>query len=143
MKFPRQKRGDTGVNLTPLIDVVFLLLIFFMVSTTFTRETRLQLELPEAEGTPAQEIEAEQIEIFVDRDGSYAVNGQVLVNRDVKTLMKALVRVSGEDTGKPLIITADANASHRAVVAVMDAAGRLGFVNLSISAQEPQEQSQP
>lgn len=141
MKFPRQKRGDYSVNLTPLIDVVFLLLIFFMVSTTFTRETRLKVELPEAQGEQAQQEQVEQIEIFIARDGAYAVNGQTLVNRKVETVMAAIKQLAGESADVPLVITADANATHRAVVTVMDAAGRLGIVNLSITTQEPQEQS--
>ena len=65
MKFRRQRREEVGINLTPLIDVVFLLLIFFMVSTTFTRETQLSIDLPEAQGKPAQ-VPEEQIEILID-----------------------------------------------------------------------------
>jgi biopolymer transport protein ExbD len=139
VKFPRQKRADNSINLTPLIDVVFLLLIFFMVSTTFTRETRLTLELPEAQGEQAEKEKSDDIEVIVNSDGSYAVNGNSLVNRKIDTLMKALTQVSAGNTDVPLVITADANASHRAVVTVMDAAGRLGFVNLAITAQESRE----
>ena len=142
MKFPRQKRGDYSVNLTPLIDVVFLLLIFFMVSTTFTRETQLKVELPEAQGEQASQEEANKIEVFISRDGAYAVNGQTLVNRKVETVMAALKQIANDNTAIPLVITADANATHRSVVTVMDAAGRLGIVNLSISTQEPQEQAE-
>ncbi len=139
MRFRRQKRAENSVNLTPLIDVVFLLLIFFMVSTTFTRETRLMVDLPEASGERATEAEPETIEVVVAKDGTYSVNGKALVNRRAETLMAALERVAGGDKSMPLIITADAEATHQAVVTAMDAAGRSGFVHLSITTQEPRE----
>lgn len=139
MKFRRTRRRGSGINLTPLIDVVFLLLIFFMVSTTFTRETRLAVELPEAEGEPLSEELPETIEVMVDEDGTYAVNGKTLVNRKIDTIMTALKLESRADMTIPITITADAEASHRAVVTVMDAAGRLGFSRLSFSTQEPQD----
>ncbi|GIX29602.1 MAG: biopolymer transporter ExbD [Porticoccaceae bacterium] len=135
MKGRRRRRRDGEVNLTPLIDVVFLLLIFFMVSTTFTRETRLELQLPEAQGEapPPQE---QGVEIRVARDGSYAVNGKALVNRRVETLVEALRRESlGPD--EPVLIVADGEAPHRAVVAAMDAAGRAGLTRLRIATREP------
>lgn len=143
MKFRRTRDSSrsSGINLTPLIDVVFLLLIFFMVSTTFTRETRLAVELPEAEGEPPSEELPETIEVVVEEDGSYAVNGKALVNRKIDTIMSALQLESHADMTIPITITADAEASHRAVVTVMDAAGRLGFSRLSFSTQEPQEAS--
>lgn len=140
MKFRRQRKLDNGVNLTPLIDVVFLLLIFFMVSTTFTRESHLVLDLPEADGSLA-ELPADQIEVLIDRDGAYSVNGQVLINRQVDTLMKALQDVSAGNTDLPLMITADANATHQAVVTAMDAAGRMGFVHLKITTIQPDGES--
>lgn len=141
MKFRRQRRQQDGINLTPLIDVVFLLLIFFMVSTTFTRETRLEVELPEAEGQVREEPDKNIIEIIIDKEGGYAVNGSLLVNRKIDTIIAALHQSAGSDTTKPILITADAEAPHRAVVTVMDAAGQLGFTKLNISTQEPQEQA--
>ena len=89
MKFHRRRRADNGINLTPLIDVVFLLLIFFMVTTTFTKETRLLIELPEASGEVADSSPA-TLELVIAKDGNYAVNGQNLINRDIKTIMAAL-----------------------------------------------------
>ena len=82
MKFRRKRLDDVGVNLTPLIDVVFLLLIFFMVSTTFTRETQLSIDLPEAQGEVKQSSE-EEIEILIDESGGYRVNGQGLVDANM------------------------------------------------------------
>lgn len=139
MKFRRQRKSDNGVNLTPLIDVVFLLLIFFMVSTTFTKETHLVIDLPEAEGD-AVEQPLETIEVLVDRDGTYSINGNALINRDIATLIKGLQRVSGGNVELPMVITADANASHQSVITAMDAAGRLGFVHLQITTQQPAEE---
>ena len=122
MQFRRQRLDDVSINLTPLIDVVFLLLIFFMVSTTFTRETQLSIDLPEASGQP-QETTDERIEILIDESGSYRVNGQALVDSRLRTLQAAIYKISAGDTTMPMIITADADAAHQHVVRAMDAAG--------------------
>jgi biopolymer transport protein ExbD len=136
------RRGDeeATVELTPLIDVVFLLLIFFMVSTTFIRETQLKIDLPEAAGE-LQEIEDDLIEITVDRAGDYAVNDRLLVNNDLRTLIRALEEVLAQrgPTAR-VIVTADANATHQAVVRAMDAAGKVGLTRLSITTQQPSEE---
>lgn len=140
MKFRSQRREDAGVDLTPLIDVVFLLLIFFMVSTTFIRETQLKIDLPEASGE-LQEIDKDVIEISVDRSGDYSVNQRLLVNREMDTLLRALREVSAnQDPASRVIITADANASHQAVVRAMDAAGRVGLSRISITTRQPESE---
>ena len=95
MKFPRGNNVEASVELTPLIDVVFLLLIFFMVSTTFIRETQLKINLPEASGE-LQEVEPDFIEVTVDRAGDYAVNDRLLVNNELRTLINALQEVMDE-----------------------------------------------
>jgi biopolymer transport protein ExbD len=136
VKFGRAKKDNVEVNLTPLIDVVFLLLIFFMVSTTFTRETRLSVELPEATGVAALSA-AKMIEVSIAADGTYAVNGERLTRSDRDTLRTVLLPLSQQGTDLPFVIIADAASSHQAVVTVMDVAGRLGFANLSITTQEP------
>lgn len=129
---------SASVNLTPLIDMVFLLLIFFMVSTTFTKETHLALRLPEADGQ-ISENEAEQIEVIVTAQGQYSINGQTLVNNRLDTLMKGLEEVAGKRRDLPMIITADANATHQSVMRAMDAAGQMGFAKLSLTAQLPEK----
>ncbi len=136
MKFRRQRLDDVSVNLTPLIDVVFLLLIFFMVSTTFTRETQLSVDLPEAQGQ-VKEAQSEQIEILIDENGRYRVNGQGLVDNRMRTLQAAIYKISAGDTTMPLVITADAQSAHEDVVRAMDAAGQMGFVHLSITTRQP------
>ena len=138
MKFRRQAQEEVSVNLTPLIDVVFLLLIFFMVSTTFTRETQLAIDLPEASGE-VREQEQKQIEIVISKEGDFAVNGRSLVNSQLDTLKSALGKVSDGDSRLPLVITADANTPYQSVVTAMDAAGQLGFANLSMTTRKPEK----
>ncbi len=138
MKFRRSRKPDSGINLTPLIDVVFLLLIFFMVTTTFTQETRLLISLPEAGGATV-DAEPESLELTIDKEGNYALNGQSLINRDIKTIMAALKDASAGNRDLPVVITADAESSHQAVVTAMDAAGKLGFNQLQIATQQPNE----
>lgn len=132
MKFARRTRAEVEVNLTPLIDVVFLLLIFFMVSTTFTKDTQLSIDLPEANGDPAQ-ISDKVVEILVTRKGTYAINGKSLVDNKLETLKRAIEKTAEGDTSLPMIITADSATPHQAVVTAMDAAGQLGFIHLSIT----------
>jgi biopolymer transport protein ExbD len=136
MKFRRRERSEASIELTPLIDVVFLLLIFFMVSTTFIRDTELQVDLPEASGQP-QERDLAFVEITVMADGQYAVNDRMLVNSRPETLLRALREATDGDPTRRLFITADGNATHQSVVRVMDVAGQLGLTRLSISTREP------
>jgi len=135
VNFRRARTEEVEINLTPLIDVVFLLLIFFMVSTTFTKETRLAITLPEADGLVAEE-QAKPVEVVVGAEGDYVVNGERLVKNDAQTLRAVLSNLT-ESSEYSLIITADANARHQAVVTLMDVAGQLGYVNLSITTREP------
>jgi biopolymer transport protein ExbD len=132
VKFSRRVRQDVEVNLTPLIDVVFLLLIFFMVSTTFTKETHLSIDLPEASSNSNHAADL-QIEISITREGNYAINGVALINREQSTLRAAVEKVSEGDTAIPLVITADSATPHQSVVTALDVAGQLGFSRLSIT----------
>lgn len=135
MKFQRQQSDEINVNLTPLIDVVFLLLIFFMVSTTFTRETQLEVDLPQADNSA--ELSAERpVEVVITAEGEYRVNGEGLVNSQARTLRMALSKVSEGRLDSPLIISADARTPHQAVVTAMDVAGALGFSKLSITTRQ-------
>jgi len=135
LKFQRQQVDEINVNLTPLIDVVFLLLIFFMVSTTFTRETQLEVDLPQAENST--EVDQQRsLEVVITAEGEYRVNGEGLVNSQARTLRLALTKVSSENYDQPLTISADARTPHQAVVTAMDVAGALGFKRLSITTRE-------
>jgi len=134
----RKKRSDTAINLTPLIDVVFLLLIFFMVSTSFTRETQIKLELPTAD-VEKMESKPESIEISVDREGRFFVNGNALANNQVETLKRALEPLVAENNSIPVIISADANAAYQSVVKALDATSQMGISNLQMATQKSQE----
>ncbi len=136
MEFRRQVREEESINLTPLIDVVFLLLIFFMVSTTFTKETHLAVDLPEA-SAEASTVTKQSIDIVVRQNGDYAINGKNVINQQADTLHRALAKIANGDNKQPLVITADAKAPHQAVVRAMDVAGKLGFEQLRITTQEP------
>jgi biopolymer transport protein ExbD len=138
VKFQRRIQEELQINLTPLIDVVFLLLIFFMVTTTFTRETRLAVNLPEADGEPTQES-PRSIEISVSQSGAYAIDGRPLVNAQLETLMRALEETAAGDRDIALILIADAEATHQSVVTAMDAIGQSGFSRLSIATRKPEE----
>jgi biopolymer transport protein ExbD len=136
VNFKRQTRAAPDVNLTPLIDVVFLLLIFFMVTTTFTDEGKLTITLPEASGEPAQTL-PKVLEVVVSGDGRFSVNGNMLTASDAKTLTAAVIDATAGDTSIPFVITADANTSHQSVITVMDVAGKTGFENISITTIYP------
>ncbi|WP_372966068.1 ExbD/TolR family protein [Marinobacter sp.] len=139
MKFKRQRSQEVGVDLTPLIDVVFLLLIFFMVSTTFTRESHLEVDLPEASGDPVAASELRQIDVVINAEGQYILNDKALVNNRRETLERGVSELAEGDSSLPFIITADARTPHEYVVRAMDVAGRLGFTKLSITTEREAE----
>lgn len=140
MKFPRRAREPVDINLAPLIDVVFILLLFFVVTTTFTRETLLKVDLPEAvSGEQPEELYNVPLEIIVGLDGNYAVNGNTLASSDLNSLMAAMLEASEGDKNLPVTLSADGKAPHQAVVTAMDAASKLGFVHLRIMTIEAQE----
>ncbi|ACV26789.1 ExbD/TolR family protein [Kangiella koreensis] len=135
-----KKKEELQLNLTPLIDVVFLLLIFFMISTSFKKETKITLDLPEANGEMAEKL-PESIEISINKDGEVFVNGEGLINRQLATIKDAIKQVAS-DPATPLVINADAQAPYQAVVSVMDAAGQVGFNNLTLATQQPKSDIQ-
>jgi biopolymer transport protein ExbD len=135
VNFKRQSKELVEVNLTPLIDVVFLLLIFFMVSTTFTKENHLSIDLPEA-SAEQQTVATHRLEIIITAAGSYSINGKTLINNQLDTLKRGLMKAANGEEGLPVTITADANTPHQAVVRAMDASGQAGFVNLSITTRQ-------
>ncbi|NBA94170.1 biopolymer transporter ExbD [Pseudomonas sp. R5(2019)] len=139
MKFRRKPRETVDINLASLIDVVFILLLFFVVTTTFTRETQLRVELPEAvTGTPAPDSELKRLDITISADGVYSLNNHLLPKADLVTLMDALQKESAGDTQLPLSISADGKTPHQSVVTAMDAAGKLGFSQLRMTTVEAQ-----
>lgn len=133
MKLSLRQRTQPEVNLTSLIDVVLLLLIFFMVSTSFVKQSQITIRLPEAESTAIVQEVPEQIDIMITAAGTYLVNGRELINNRAETIRNALQKTSGNNNKLPLTISADANAKHQDVVTAMDVAGRLGFTQISIA----------
>ncbi len=137
MNLRPRRRELPDPNLTPLIDVVFLLLIFFMVSTTFNKEARITIELPEASTHDAQMDGDNALNVTVDAQGRYYVNQREVINTETRTLKRALRKAAGDKKDLPVIIMADAKAAHQSVIRVMDAASQLGFVHLTFSAKQP------
>ena len=132
----RTKRdNELDINITPLIDVVFLLLIFFMISTTFQRESEITIELPESAGDIA-ETEKKVIEISIDNQGRYFVNQRRIKDSDIKTLKKAITITRGDAKEPKLIISADKMTPHQSVVRAMDAARQLGLVHLTFATKQ-------
>lgn len=136
MKFRRQPKHEVHIDVTNFIDILLLLLIFFMISTTMTKEGHLKLSLPQAEGSTAQGP-VDRIEVIVDTKGSYALNGQQLINNQLATLISAIEKLALTDKKTPFIVTADANVPYQHVVTVMDAAGKTGFTNIQITTKNP------
>jgi biopolymer transport protein ExbD len=133
MKLSLRTRTQPEVNLTSLIDVVLLLLIFFMVSTSFVKQSQINISLPQAESSTIVEAPPEQIDIMITASGTYLVNGRELINNRPETIRNALQKVSDGNNNMPMTISADANAKHQHVVTAMDVAGRLGFTQISIA----------
>ncbi|MCW8935728.1 MAG: biopolymer transporter ExbD [Gammaproteobacteria bacterium] len=135
MNLKPDRRDEIDLNLTPLIDVVFLLLIFFMVSTTFEKTSKLKVDLPEASNKATQQ-DNKKIVIGIDVKGRYYVNERQLVNTQLKTLKLALLKIAGDDKDIPIVLRADAKTPHQSVVTAMDAASQVGLTRLSISTLE-------
>ncbi len=134
----RQATGDEPeVNLTPLIDVVFILLIFFMVSTTFQKESEIKIELPEASADPVEEKQ-DVLELVIDAEGRYFIEQQQVVNTELNTLKKAISKFLGERTGVPVVIRADRRTPYEAVIRAMDATSQLGLVQMSLATSQPE-----
>jgi len=133
VKFTPRRSEEPDLNMTSLIDVVLLLLIFFMVSTRFVDESRLSIRLPEAGLKPEQVELRDPVEIEITAEGGYRVNGRALINNSPDTLSVALGRAAEGDRSVPVTIRADARAMHQSVVTAMDVAGRLGYRQINIA----------
>jgi biopolymer transport protein ExbD len=131
MNLRPRRREEPDLNLVPMIDVVLVLLIFFMVATSLRHESELELRLPEASGQPMPSHLA-QLEVDIDANGRYALNGQALATADPPAL-KAALQAAAQGRELPLILRADGRTPHQAVVTVLDVAGQLGFKQLAIA----------
>jgi biopolymer transport protein ExbD len=140
MNLKVRPRAEPEVNLTSLIDVVLLLLIFFMVSTSFVKQSQISIRLPQADSTAVIEDVPEFIEIMITAEGTFLLNGAELINSRPETIRNALQKLSAGNTDLPLTISADAMARHQDVVKAMDVSGRMGFEKISIATvNEPDE----
>lgn len=142
MHFRRRRYQDNNnmrINLAPLIDTMFLLLIFFLMTATFNQQSQLHINLPQAKGEEVSQDQEEPIRIIIDAQGHYAINDNEhsLINTELETLKRALVKAAKGASDPALLISADAQAPHHAVIEAMEAARDLGFVRLSFEAQKP------
>lgn len=137
---PRSSEG-VEINLAPLIDVVFILLIFFMVTTTFNRESELKINLPQAslESKPQEDL---LLELMIDTSGAYYINGKAVVNSQPVTLVAALEQALDEQKRVSMTIRADARVSHQSVVTAMDSAAKLGITRIAIATTDYNGKSQ-
>ncbi|HEX9708015.1 MAG TPA: biopolymer transporter ExbD [Steroidobacteraceae bacterium] len=138
MRLQVKRADELELNLISLVDVVLLLVIFFMLSTTFVQEGRLRVELPEA-GAAKAESTVNPIVITISAQGSFRLNDRALVNNERATLRAALRQVAGDSNGRPVTIRADARATHQSVVTAMDVAAKLGFTQVNIATVSAQE----
>jgi biopolymer transport protein ExbD len=133
MNLKPRKTEEPELNLVSLIDVVLLLVIFFMVSSTFVEEGRIQVKLPEASELPVATTAKDPLVITVTHSGEYLVNQRTLINNNRETLRRAIIKVIGDRRGGPVTIRADATTTHQSVVTAMDVLGRLGFSEIDIA----------
>ena len=140
----RDFRADDSpqIDLVPLIDVVLCLIVFFVVTTTFDTRSVLKLELPRAEGDPAQP-DTRSLDILVNAEGRYFVGDREALRNDVDTLKRTITEVAGDDRERNVLLRADARTPHQAVVTALDALGQLGYTHVSIgTAPEPRATGQ-
>jgi len=136
----RKPKDDPEINLISLIDISLLLVIFFMLSSTFVQEGRLKIELPQASLVPTGKQKSDPLVVTVSQNGTYRVNDKELINNSPDTLRAAIQEVAGADRSKPVTVRADGRATHQSVVSAMDVLGKLGFVKINIATVE---ESQP
>ena len=139
MQLSSSKPEDPEINMTSLIDVVFLLLIFFMVSTTFERQAVLKVDLPEARNVAIPEDQPNSFELVIDPNGLYYLNDRQLVDGTPATLRAAFNEAAGDNRDVPIILRADAQTPHHFVVTAMDVTAQLGFSRLSIATERVTE----
>lgn len=134
MNFKRHSTDDLEVNLIPLIDVLLVILIFLMISTTYSKYTELKITLPTANSEKA-ENRPQEIVVLVSSSGEYAVDRQILPERSVNALTQALQRAADGHLDRMVVISADAQATQQSVVNVMEAARAAGLSRLTFATQ--------
>ena len=137
MKLRDRRMEDPEINLISLIDILLVLVLFFMLSATFVQEGRLRVELPQARLLPESHQGPENIVVVVTQNGSYRVNDRDLVNASRETLRAAVLKIAGSSRDARITLRADGRATHQSVVTAMDVLGRLGFAELNIATISP------
>jgi biopolymer transport protein ExbD len=132
MNLRPRRREDPEINLISLIDILLVLVLFFLLSTTFSVDGRLRVQLPQTTGAPVERSGTEPLVVTVTSSGNYLVNGRELVNAGADTLRKAIRKTAGERRDVPATLRADGRATHQAVVTAMDTLGQLGYAQLNI-----------
>jgi biopolymer transport protein ExbD len=140
MKFRRKKRDKFDISVIPMIDVFMVLLIFFMITTTFNRQAALNIQLPEAKGSEVED-DPKQVDFTIDSNGAYYVVGddgqpRKLPDQDRETLTRELSILAAQGRNVPFIITADGKTPHQAVMTVLDVANQVGFSHISFPINE-------
>jgi len=141
VKLRRPTQDPLELNLTPMIDCLLFLIIFFMLSTTFAKTGKLQIQLPQADVGASKPV-TKALEVAIDSRGHYAINGQPLASTKAEDIRQAIESAAGNQRDQPFVISADGQAPHQAVVTVMDIAGQLGFRSLGIGARDANPPSQ-
>lgn len=135
MNLKRSAVEDPEISMTGLIDVVFLLLIFFMVSTSFEHQAVLKVDLPKAKNVTAPVDQPNSFELVIDQNGQFYLNDRQLVDSKAATIEAAFIEAAGDDRSMPVILRADAQTPHHFVVTAMDVTAQLGFSRLSIATE--------
>ena len=139
MNLRPRRAEEPEINLVSLIDVVLMVVIFFMLSSTFVDEGRLQIRLPEASEAPLPRIEGGPIVLSISESGGYRINDRELINSSPNTLRTAILKIALGDRSAPVTVRADGRASHQSVVTAMDVLGRLGFREINIATVQGEE----
>jgi len=140
---PSRQPEDPEINVVSLIDVVLLLVVFFILSSRFTDEGRLRVHLPHASAVPTERVGSEPLVVSVTQSGSYLVNQRELINSSPETLRAALLKEAGTDRSMPVTLRADAHATHQSVITAMDVLGRLGFAEINIATVKEETAGKP
>jgi biopolymer transport protein ExbD len=140
---PRRQPEDPEINVVSLIDVVLLLVVFFILSSRFTDEGRLRVRLPHASAVPTERVGSEPLVVSVTQNGGYLVNQHELINSSPETLRAALLKEAGTNRSMPVTLRADARATHQSVITAMDVLGRLGFAEINVATVKEEAAGKP
>jgi len=140
---PRRALEEPEINVVSLIDVVLLLVVFFILSSRFTDEGRLRVHLPHASAVPTERVGSEPLVVSVTEAGGYLVNQHELINSSPETLRAALLKETGTNRSVRITLRADARATHQSVITAMDVLGRLGFAEINVATVKEERAGKP